>query len=386
MAELHVAARVDSRSLDVRFSVAAGEVLAVMGPNGSGKSTTAGVIAGLVPADAAVVRVGDRSVTDTARGVHVPPHDRRIGLLLQKPLLFPHLTVQGNVEFGARQRVSRAEARARATSWLGLVGAADLASRRPGQLSGGQAQRVAIARALAAEPAVLVLDEPLAGLDVEAAASVRAVLRQVLTAEGRSAILITHDLLDVLALADRVLVLEGGQVAEIGTSTTVLATPHSSFGARMAGVNLVRGVLSDTGALETRTGALETPSGQTWHGVLSDGPARPAAPGGRDGVAVFPPSAVAIYRAKPQGSPRNTFQVTVADLEVSGSVVRVRARQPDLHSDGVPDNGPVAVPGLAADITCEAAAELRLAVGEPVWFAVKAQEVRLQSARPARHD
>lgn len=371
MPGLEVTVRSADRGLDVQFSVAAGEVLAVLGPNGAGKSSVAGVIAGIVGADAAVVRVGDRTVTDSDRGVALPPHARRIGLLSQQPLLFPHLSVLGNVVFAARRSTgSRLAARQAAMSWLETVGAADLASLRPTELSGGQAQRVAIARALAARPEVLVLDEPLAGLDVAGAASVRGVLHRVMTSGGRPAILITHDLLDVLALADRVLVLENGRVAELGPVKSVLAAPRSGFAARIAGINLVRGVLSDTGAVLSA-------AGPSWHGLPADTAddlpaggrdADPRNRSGRDAVAVFAPSAVAVFRDQPHGSPRNSVEVRVSGLEVTGASVRVRGEdQPD------------GAPGLAADITPEAAADLRLEVGDQVWFMVKAHEVRVQS-------
>ena len=176
-----VRAIVENRGVDVEFAVAAGEVLAVLGPNGAGKSTALHVIAGLVQPDTGVVRVGDRVLTDTSRGRHVATHDRRVGLLLQDPLLFPHLSVAANVAFSPRS------SRADATRWLAEVEATDLADRMPRQLSGGQAQRVALARALAAEPDVLLLDEPMAGLDVSVAAAMRKLLRRVLVRDGRSA-------------------------------------------------------------------------------------------------------------------------------------------------------------------------------------------------------
>lgn len=357
MADLHVEAAVARRGLDVEFSVAAGEVLAVLGPNGAGKSTTAAVIAGLVPADRAVVRVGDRVLTDTTRGVAVPTHDRRVGLLHQDPLLFPHLSVLGNVEFGARRHAGRRQGRADARRWLEAVGGAELADRRPREISGGQAQRVALARALAADPEVLLLDEPLAGLDVGGAAALRSVLREALTAGARPAVLITHDLLDVLALADRVLVLEDGRIAESGPVGRVLAAPRSAFGARIAGLNLVRGVLAGPGLLRTT-------AGQVWHGTGAGELAT-----GADVVAVFPPTAVAVYRDRPQGSPRNSVSAPIAEVEVSGAVVRVRTGP---QADGMP--------GLAADITPEAVVDLRLSVGETLWFTVKTQSVALYEA------
>ena len=362
MPDLHLAAVVAGRGLNVTLDVGAGEVLAVLGPNGAGKSTALHVIAGLVPPDNGVVRVGERTLTDTAAGVEVATHDRRVGLLMQDPLLFPHLSVQANVAFPLRSRgMARPQAARQALRWLGEVGVADLAGRRPGELSGGQAQRVAIARALAAEPDVLLLDEPLAGLDVAVAASVRSLLQQAVVAAGRATVLITHDLLDVLALADRVVVLESGQVAEAGPVNSVLAAPRSPFGARFAGVNLVSGTLTGAGTLRTAGGTL-------WHGSRTADLAN-----GADAVAVFNPAAVAVYRDAPHGSPRNCVEVRVTELAPHGATIRLRAAE---QADGAP--------GLAADITAAAAAELRLTVGDQVWFTVKAQEVALHAAvRPA---
>ena len=193
-------------------------MLAVLGPNGAGKSTALHVIAGLVRPDSGVVRRRrPRARPTPPPGCTSPTHDRRVGLLLQDPLLFPHLSVAANVAFAPRsgQRRPRRLARSPHTGST-EVDAAELADRMPRQLSGGQAQRVALARALAAEPDVLLLDEPLAGLDVAAATAMRKVLRRVLARDGRSAVLITHDLLDVLTLADRVLVLESGRIVETG--------------------------------------------------------------------------------------------------------------------------------------------------------------------------
>jgi molybdate transport system ATP-binding protein len=344
MSGLDVRAVVETRGVDLEFAVAPGEVLAVLGPNGAGKSTALHVIAGLVRPDAGVVRVGQRVLTDTSSGVQVATHDRRVALLMQDPLLFPHLSALGNVGFPPRST--------RPGHWLAEVDAADLAGRKPRQLSGGQAQRVALARALAAEPEVLLLDEPLSGLDVGAATAVRSVLRRVLARDGRSAVMITHDLLDVVTLADRVVVIEDGRVVETGSAPRILASPRSKFAARLAGVNLVAGTAGAAGALTTA-------SGMVWHGNPG-----PDVVTGQSAVALFHPAAVAVYRERPHGSPRNTVEVTVAELDVRGHAVRVRARE---QSDGGP--------GLAADVTAEAAAELRLAPGDRVLFAVKAQEV-----------
>jgi len=279
MSELQLRAVVSERHLDVEFSVAVGEVLAVLGPNGAGKSTVLHVIAGLLRPDHGVVRLRDRVLTDTTAGINVPTHDRRVGLLLQDALLFPHMSVAANVAFGphsrrARLRSARAAQKATALGWLREVDAERFADRKPRQLSGGQAQRVAIARALAAEPDVLLLDEPLAGLDVAAAAAIRAVLRKVITRIGCAAILVTHDLLDVFTLADRVLVLESGTVAEIGPVPDVLTAPRSHFAARIAGVNLVNGTVDRDGSLValSHTAAPATPLRSPWPRWTSAGP------------------------------------------------------------------------------------------------------------------
>jgi molybdate transport system ATP-binding protein len=221
---------------------------------------------------------------------------------------------------------------------------------------------VAIARALAAEPDVLLLDEPLSGLDVAAAVAVRAVLRKVMTQDDRAAVLVTHDLLDVYTLADRVLVLEDGRVAETGRVADVLTAPRSQFAARIAGVNLVKGTMRADGALQGW-------SGTRWHGTAAEDLAV-----GQDAVAVFSPAAVAVYREAPHGSPRNTVLLNVAELDSRGEVVRVRCADQPVHA-----------PGLAADITVDAAADLRLAPGDSVWLSVKSQEVALHPAPPRRN-
>lgn len=348
MTDVSVRAVVENRGVDLEFAVAAGEVLAVLGPNGAGKSTALHVIAGLVRPDDGVVRVGNRVLTDTATGTHVATHDRQVGLLMQDPLLFPHLSVAANVAFSPRS------SRADAARWLDEVEASELADRMPRQLSGGQAQRIALARALAAEPDVLLLDEPLAGLDVGVAAAMRKLLSRVLVRDGRSAVLITHDLVDVLTLADTVLVLEAGRIAEKGSTATFLAAPRSKFGARFAGVNLVLGTAGEGGVLTTSWGL-------SWHGVSA-----PDTVAGGPAVALFSPAAVAVYRDEPHGSPRNTVEVTVAELDSRGPAIRVRSEE---QPDGAP--------GLAADITADSASGMRLTPGDRVFFSVKAQEVTL---------
>ena len=205
MTSVEVDVRVDTRDVVASFAIADGETVALSGPNGAGKSTLLGVIAGTVPVSSGSVVVGGADVT------RLPPHRRRVTLLAQDPLLFPHLTALDNVAFGPQARGSaRDEARAAALEWLDAVGLADLAGRKPRQLSGGQAQRVAVARALAIRPDVLLLDEPLRALDADVAPAVRLLLAEVLA--DVTTILVSHDPADAAALADRTLQLADGRV------------------------------------------------------------------------------------------------------------------------------------------------------------------------------
>ncbi|WP_024801433.1 ABC transporter ATP-binding protein [Nocardia sp. BMG51109] len=384
---LDVSVRVAERGLTAELSVAPGEVLAVLGPNGAGKSTLLEVVAGLVRPDVGHVRWGGRVLTDVAEGVAVPPHRREISLLAQDPLLFPHLSAEANVAFGPRSRGMRARAAARAArGWLGAVDASALAGRRPGALSGGQAQRVALARALAVEPRVVLLDEPMAALDVTAAPAMRTLLRRVLRerrdTKGLSAILVTHDIVDALTLADRVVVLDSGRIVEQGPVAAVLARPRSAFAARIAGVNLMIGT-----AVADGEAGMSRPSVED--GAAASDAAAPAdsrqltgavrcgddlVHGCRDSAwlpevraaAVFSPAAVAVHRDHPTGSPRNVFRVRVAELTDRGGIVRVHT-----------DDGPDGAPGPIADLTPAAVAELGLAPGLEVYFAVKTTEVQV---------
>ena len=349
---LELSAVVEERGLDLSLQVGEREVVAVLGPNGSGKSTLLGLIAGLLRPDAGSATLDGRVLFDVGRPgkshVWVPPHDRGVALLAQEPLLFPHLSALDNVAFGPRSvGQSRSRSGTIAERWLGEVDAMRYAGRKPARLSGGQAQRIAVARALAADPRLLLLDEPMAALDVDVAPAVRQMLRRVL--RGRAAVIVTHDILDALLLADRVIVVEDGQVVEDGPTAQVIARPRSPFAARIAGLNMVRGHRDGDG--------VRAPDGLRIEGL----PDQPIAQG-EPAVAVFRPNAVAVHRQPPGGSPRNVIDVSITELEPVGDQVRVRTA------------------GLSADITVAAVAELDLAPGTPVVFAIKASEVAIYRA------
>jgi len=320
------------------------DVIAVVGPNGAGKTTLLRAIAGLEPLARGRVTIDGTVVEDTATGVRVPPEERRVGVVFQEHRLFANLSSLDNVAFGLRARgTGRVEARRRAGDWLARLGVADVAGRRPRHLSGGEAQRVALARALVTEPAVLLLDEPLAAVD----ASARAELRQLLRAELRryrgSRLIVTHDPIEAAALADRLLVLEGGTVTQSGPLVDVTARPRSPWVATMVGLNLLRGE-GDGAAVRLPNGAAVVTAGSAQGEVF----------------AAFRPNAVTLHRERPAGSARNVWAGRAAELHPAGDRARVRFEG--------------AVP-LVAEVTAAAVAELHLADGGPVWASLKATEV-----------
>ena len=335
----NVAVRRNGFALEVSLEVEKGETVAVLGPNGAGKTTLLRALAGLTPIEGRIELDG-RVLDDSAAKVHVPTERREVGLVFQDHVLFPHMTVLQNVAFGVD--------RSTAQSWLDHAGLGGMANGMPGELSGGQAQRVALLRTLATRPKLLLLDEPLSALDVTIRAEVRRELsRRLATFEGVR-ILVTHDPLEAIALADRLVVLEQGRVTQSGTPQEVTAKPRSKFVADLAGVNLFRGA--------AREGHVELPSG---------GAIAAAEAGEGDVFAVIHPRAVALYRSRPEGTPRNVWKVKAEDLDLHGERVRVRL------------SGPVS---LVAEVTPSAVKELDLAAGAEVWAAVKATEISVYRA------
>lgn len=349
-AGLAVHAAVAGRGAAPDLDVPAGSVTALVGPNGAGKSTLLHLVAGLVAPTAGTVAVGETVVAGPGR--LLPPHRRPVALLTQRPALFPHLDVLANTMFGPLAAgAPRAVARRRALAELEAVGCAGLASRRPDELSGGQAQRVALARALATDPQVVLLDEPLAGLDIAVAADVRHALAARL--RGHTALLVTHEVLDIWTIADRVAVLDAGVVAATGPAAELLERPTTGFLARLAGTNLLAGVASAADTLDLAPG------------VRLRGLADPDSPpvAGGPALAAVPPAAIGLHLAEPGGSPRNVLAAEVTGVEPRGQVARV-------HLD-------LAGHAVAADLTPQAVAELGLRPGSTVRAAVKATQVRL---------
>ncbi len=340
----HFVVRRPANTTAVDLDAEGGEVVGLIGPNGAGKSTTLRAIAGLLNITSGTISVDGRLVAGPQ--THLPAHRRRVGMVFQDHLLFPHLNVAANVAFGPRaQGQPRRTARDQARVWMDRLGLDELADRLPGQLSGGQAQRVALARALASNPRLLLLDEPTAALDAATAMTLRTDLRDHLRAFAGVSIVVTHTALDAMIIADRLIVMDGGEIVQTGAPADIAARPRTPHVAALVGLNLVRGMARDGVVTLTSGGevtAAERLSGQVF--------------------ASFSPSAVSLYADRPAGSPRNVWSGAITTLAPHGDAVRVQV---------------ASEPPLLADVTPAALSALRLRPGDQVWASVKATEVSI---------
>ncbi|MFE2253098.1 ATP-binding cassette domain-containing protein, partial [Streptomyces lavendulae] len=321
-----------------------GTTIAVVGENGAGKTTLLRALLGLTPRAHAELRLGDLDVTA------LPPHKRQVAWVPQDGALFPHLNALANTAYGLRAHgLPKAEARTEARHWLDRLGVGHLAHRKPAELSGGQAQRVALARALATRPRLLLLDEPLAALDQTTRAQVRHTLRRHLAGFGGVCLIVTHDPVEAVSLADRVLVLADGRTLQDAPPGEVTRHPRSPWVARMLGRNAWPCTATRAGLTLATGGIL----------VAAD-----PLPEGARGLAIIAPESVSLHRDKPTGSPRNVWPGTVREITVLGSRLRIL-----IASDQTPD--------LIAEITPQAAVDLALADGTGIWASLKATEITL---------
>jgi len=347
----HVRVDLAGFTLDVELEVAPGETVAIVGPNGAGKTTLLRALAGLRALTAGRIELDGVVLDEPATGTYLPPERRPVGVVFQDHLLFPHLDARDNVAFGLRTRgQGRVGARRQADEWLGRVGLTDRASARPRELSGGQAQRVALARALAPSPTLLLLDEPLAALDATTRNEVRRQLRHHLTTFPGVRLVVTHDPVDAAVLADRIVVLDAGRVAQTGTPAEITARPRTRWVAELSGVNLFAGDASTGGRVALEGGSTLIAADQADPGPV---------------FAVVHPRAVSLHRTRPEGSARNAWPGRVRAVESFGDRLRVRVE---------------ANPPVVAEVTAAAVADMGLVEGADVWIAVKATEIDVYRA------
>jgi molybdate transport system ATP-binding protein len=331
--------------LDVELDVQPGEVVALLGPNGAGKTTVLRALAGLEGIDRGRIVIAGEVVDDPVTSTFRQPEARPVGVVFQDYLLFPHLSVLDNIAFGPRARgAHKAAARAAARQWVDRVGLQEHATSEPAALSGGQAQRAALARALATEPQLLLLDEPLAALDAGTRATVRRDLHHHLSDFGGATVIVSHDPLDALALANRVVILEDGSVTQAGAIADVTNRPRTPYVAELLGVNLLRG------HGDGHHVALDGSSLVVTIGDTSDGPT----------FLLVRPQAISLHRSPPETSARNVWNLEVAGFDLLADHVRVRLV------------GPVRV---VAEVTPSAVVDLGLVEGSPVWASVKATDI-----------
>jgi molybdate transport system ATP-binding protein len=334
--------------LDLDLVIPPGRTVALLGPNGAGKSTAVSALAGLLPIDTGRIILAGVLLDDPASGVFVPPESRRVGVVFQEYLLFPHLNIVENVAFGLRSRgVPKAEALTRGGDWLRRLDVSEFEKRKPGELSGGQAQRVALARALVTEPDLLLLDEPLSALDVTTRVELRRVLDRHLDEFEGPRLVITHDPAEAFLLADEVHVIEGGSVTQSGAPDDIRLRPRTAYAADLAGSNLLFGEAAN-GVVDIGAHQLHIPE----HDVVGDV------------LLTIRPSAVSVHRSQPEGSPRNSWEPRDEIMERLGERTRLRTGSP--------------LP-LTIEITSEATADLGLDEGDPIWVAVKATEIGVES-------
>ena len=334
----------DGPALDgLDLTVRSGELMALLGPSGCGKTTTLRLIAGLETPDAGAVRLDGRDMAG------VEPRRRGMGMVFQRYALFPHMTVAANVAFGLRvRRLPAAEVDDRVAAMLDVVQLRPLAARYPAQLSGGQMQRVAIARTLVTEPAVLMLDEPLANLDTGLRAEMRAFLRGLQRRLGLTTILVTHDQAEAMEMADRVAVMLGGRLAQLDAPEGVWARPATrAVAAFMGATNVVPGTLAAPDRLDTALGPLPV------------APRAGLAPGARV-HAVLRAEALTLHAAPPAGP---ALAATVAERAFHGAT-----------ASHVLDAG-------GARLTATGPAATNHAPGTPVWATIPPDRVWLMTDR-----
>ena len=363
--------------LNLSFSAEVGKTTVLLGESGAGKSTVLRLLAGLLQPEHGHIALEGVTYFDSSKRIIVPPQERPFGYVFQDYALFPHLNVFENVAFGLRaQRLSRQVIQQRVGEALEHVHLVGMDKRRPSQLSGGQQQRVAIARALALQPQLLLLDEPLAALDVQTRREVRQELRLILADVSITTILVTHQYLEALLFGHAILVLDGGQVIQQGSQRDLLEHPRSSYVAELVGMNFFRGRVVRCESETLCTIQLHNgPSPIEVTATMDDAGEKVQIPNISDeAFIVVDPRSVTLYQMPPDSSARNIFQGEIVQMVPMAAY----AKDGDRHDGRVRVSIllDAATPPLTAEITETSAARMHLSEGKSIYATFKATEAK----------
>ena len=370
--------------LELSFSAEVGRTTVLLGESGAGKSTVLRLLAGLLHPERGQIAFESITYFDSERRIIIPPQHRPFGYVFQDYALFPHLSVFENVAFGLRaQYLPRQLIHRRVGEALEQVRLSGLDERRPAQLSGGQQQRVAIARALALQPQLLLMDEPLAALDVQTRREVRQELRRILTHIGITTVFVTHQYLEALVFGHHILVLDHGQLIQQGSQRDLLERPRSSYVAELVGTNFFRGrvVRCETNTIctirldDNHERGIEISATLEEHLQADKAPAAD-----EEAYVVVDPRSITLYQTAPDSSARNIFRGEIVQLLHLGA-----SSNPENKDDGrvrvsmqldTATNLSLPAPLLTAEVTAASAARMELLEGKTVYATFKATEAR----------
>ena len=340
--------------LDLELSVEPG-ITILIGPNGAGKSSVLRLLSGLTQPASGLIKLGERTLFDSASGIDLPPEQRRIGMVFQDLALFPHLNVSGNIGFGMKIRGSgRMERLKRTAHLLEILNIAHLAERSVTSLSGGERQKVALARSLTTDPELLLLDEPTAALDSTARGEIRNWLRSVLVKLNIPTLLVTHEVEDVAYFRKRVAVIEQGRIVQQGSFHQLLREPATEFVAQVVGVNYIPGEVMETAGKQV----FRSKGGLTFIAPFEQVKPGPAC------LTIYPWD-IALYRNLPEGSPRNHLHGRIKDVVLRGDRVRMTLVEEDK---------------LVAELSTRGYKALgEPQPGERLWAVFKARESRIEN-------
>src|SRR5437763_2585729 len=362
--------------LNINFSAGKGKTTVLLGESGAGKSTVLGLLAGLLHAEHGLISLDGNTYFDSERHIAIPPQERPFGYVFQDYMLFPHLNVFENVAFGLRaQHLPRKVVRQRVSEVLEQVHLAGYEQHRPAQLSGGQQQRVAIDRALALHPQLLLLDEPLAALDVQTRREVRQELRNLLSSAGITTVMVTHQYLEALLFGYHILVLEQGHVIQQGSHRDLLQYPRSSYVAELVGMNFFRGrvICCEAGAMCTILLQYNGRPGIELSAALEE-QAQKLPGAGEEAFVLVDPRSITLYQSLPDSSARNVFQGTIVQLLHLGAPFDSRTEHNGrVRVSLIVDDS---VLPLTAEITEASASRMELSEGKIIYATFKATEAR----------